>query len=228
MESIIELKNVSKTYKVGGTEFKVLDNINLTITKGENIAITGRSGSGKSTLMNLICGIDRASSGTITVFGNEISSYSEKQLTAWRGSNAGIVFQFFQLLPTLSIVDNILLPMDFLRRIPQANRRSRAIELLRMTGIESHAKKYPVQLSGGEQQRAAIARALANNPEFIAADEPTGNLDSANSEIVKEIFKNLNKEGKTIVTITHEQVNPGDYDEVICLADGKIINQYAY
>ena len=187
MESIIELKNVSKTYKVGGTEFKVLDNINLTITKGENIAITGRSGSGKSTLMNLICGIDRASSGTITVFGNEISSYSEKQLTAWRGSNAGIVFQFFQLLPTLSIVDNILLPMDFLRRIPQANRRSRAIELLRMTGIESHAKKYPVQLSGGEQQRAAIARALANNPEFIAADEPTGNLDSANSEIVKEI-----------------------------------------
>jgi putative ABC transport system ATP-binding protein len=228
MESIIELKNVSKTYKVGGTEFKVLDNINLTITKGEKIAITGRSGSGKSTLMNLICGIDRASSGTITVFGDEISSYSEKQLTTRRGSNAGIVFQFFQLLPTLSIIDNILLPMDFLRRIPQANRRSRAIELLRMTGIESHAKKYPAQLSGGEQQRAAIARALANNPEFIAADEPTGNLDSANSEIVKEIIKDLNKQGKTIVTITHEQVNPGDYDEVICLADGKIINQYVY
>lgn len=225
METIIHLKNITKTYKNGDLIFNALKNINLKIETGKNVVIIGKSGSGKSTLLNMISGIDRPTSGIIEICGKDISSISEKELTKWRGEKNGIVFQFFQLLPTLSVIDNLILPMDFLKVIPKNQRKNRALELLKMTGIEKHAQKYPHELSGGEQQRVAIARSLANNPPIIIADEPTGNLDSVNAKIVKEIFKELNKQGKTIITVTHEQIDPTEYDVVIKISDGQIINQ---
>ena len=227
MESFIQLSNVSKTYKTGNVLFDALKEINLQIGKGQSIAIVGKSGCGKSTLLNMIAGIDRPSNGEIEISGKKISSLNEKELTQWRGQNVGIVFQFFQLLPTLSVLDNLILPMDFIGNIPNKKRKSRAMELLQMTGVDVQAKKYPGELSGGEQQRVAIARALANDPQLIVADEPTGNLDSANSKIVKDIFKALKKQGKTVIVVTHEKIDPQEYDTVINLADGKIIKATA-
>ena len=227
MESFIQLSNVSKTYKTGNVLFDALKEINLQIGKGQSIAIVGKSGCGKSTLLNMIAGIDRPSNGEIEISGKKISRLNEKELTQWRGQNVGIVFQFFQLLPTLSVLDNLILPMDFIGNIPNKKRKSRAMELLQMTGVDVQAKKYPGELSGGEQQRVAIARALANDPQLIVADEPTGNLDSANSKIVKDIFKALKKQGKTVIVVTHEKIDPQEYDTVINLADGKIIKATA-
>ena len=225
MESIIQLSNVSKTYRTDSVVFSALKDITLQIEKGKNIVIRGKSGSGKSTLLNMISGIDRPGKGEIEICGKKISALSEKELTKWRGRNVGIVFQSFQLLPTLSVLDNLILPMDFVGVIPMKKRKSRAMELLKMTGVDVQAKKYPGELSGGEQQRVAIARAIANDPQFIVADEPTGNLDSVNSKIVKDIFISLNKQGKTVITVTHEQINPQEYDAVITLVDGEIEKQ---
>ena len=221
--NIIQLRDVSKTYKTGSISYNALSNINLSVTQGNNLAIVGKSGSGKSTLLNMITGIDRPTQGQMIICGEQIDQLNEKDLSLWRGKNVGIVFQFFQLLPTLTVLDNLLLAMDFVNVVPKQNRKIKAMHLLTMTGVESHAKKYPGELSGGEQQRVAIARALANEPMLIVADEPTGNLDSVNSQIVKDIFKNLKKEGKTVITVTHEQINSQDYDAVINLSDGKII-----
>ena len=225
MGPFIELQNVSKIYRTGNIQYTALTDINKHIDKGSYVAITGKSGSGKSTLLNMITGIDNPSSGTITISNEEISNFNEQQLTKWRGRNIGIVFQFFQLLPTISIIDNLVLAMDFVGKISKSKRKSRASELLEITGIVSHAYKYPGELSGGEQQRAAISRALVNNPEIIIADEPTGNLDSVNSQIVIDIFKQLHHQGKTIITVTHDQIDTSQYDEVIRLSDGKIIEQ---
>lgn len=220
---MIQLQNVTKTYQTGSVLFDALKDINLQIGKGQNVAITGQSGSGKSTLLNMITGIDRPSKGKIEIKGEKISAFGEKKLTAWRGRNVGIVFQFFQLLPTLSVIDNLLLPMDFVDIIPKRKRRSKAMELLEMTGTGVQANKYPGELSGGEQQRVAISRALVNDPQIIVADEPTGNLDSSNSQIVRDIFMKLNNQGITVITVTHEKINNQEYDEVFKLSDGRII-----
>lgn len=225
MDSIVSLRRINKTYHTGKIPYTSLQNINLDIAKGSNTAITGRSGSGKSTLLNIIAGIDRPSSGKANVTNLEITNLNEKALTKWRGLSIGIVFQFFQLLPTISILDNLLLPMDFVGNIPKQKRKQRGMELLSLTGIEKHANKYPHELSGGEQQRAAISRALVNNPEIIVADEPTGNLDSKNATIIKDIFKTLNQQGKTIITVTHENVFQNGYDIIIQLSDGKIVEE---
>lgn len=223
VNDIIQLKDVSKTYKTGSVSYDALRGIDLQVPQGSNLAIVGKSGSGKSTLLNMITGIDRPSKGQIVICGKQTDHLNERELSMWRGKNIGIVFQFFQLLPTLTVLDNLLLAMDFVSVIPSSNRKTRAIQLLSMTGVEGHAKKYPGELSGGEQQRVAIARALANDPMLIVADEPTGNLDSVNSDIVKDIFKTLRKEGKTVVTVTHERINAQEYDAVINLRDGQIV-----
>jgi putative ABC transport system ATP-binding protein len=181
---VIELRHVTKTYETPAGPFHALREIDMCIAAGTMTAITGKSGSGKSTLLNLIGGIDRPSSGGVTVAGMSIESSTERALAAWRGATVGVVFQFFQLLPTLTIVENVMLPMDFLRARPAKARRPYALELLDRVGLADHAHKLPATLSGGQQQRAAIARALANDPRVVTADEPTGNLDSETAAAV--------------------------------------------
>lgn len=225
--NIIELDNVSKSFAQGGQSFTALNNISLNIQKGDYVAIVGKSGSGKSTLLNLITGIDHPSKGALKVGDVDIHKFGEASLAAWRGKNVGIVFQFFQLIPTLSIIENILLAMEFVNVIPKAKRKSRANELLDMVGILSHAHKFPAALSGGEQQRAAIARALSNKPEILVADEPTGNLDSATAASVKQIFAKLVANGTTVIVVTHENIQTTNYDQIIQLTDGEISSDTA-
>lgn len=224
IDPIIKIRNLDKVFKIGKTDFIALNNINLDIKKGENIAIVGESGSGKSTLLNMISGIDRPTDGSLVIEQNNITSMSEKELSIWRGENIGIVFQFFQLLPTISVVENIILSMDFVKVIPKSERKKRAFELLDIVGIKNQGIKYPSELSGGQQQRAAIARALANDPPIIVADEPTGNLDSETSAKIFQLFNTLNSEGKTIITVTHNLNKDNKYDHVINIKDGKISN----
>ena len=219
---MIILKNVSKIYNKGSLEFKALNNINLNINKGEFIAITGKSGSGKSTLLNLIAGLDSVDEGVIKIGNIDISNLNENKRTRWRGKNIGIVFQFFQLIPTLTALENILLAMDFVANIPIYKRSEKALTLLKALGIEKHANKYPAIMSGGEQQRCAIARACANDPDIIVADEPTGNLDSHNSELIFNYFKELNNQGKTIIAVTHDKDLAGYANSQILLKDGCI------
>ena len=219
---MIILKNVSKIYNKGSLEFKALNNINLNINKGEFIAITGKSGSGKSTLLNLIAGLDSVDEGVIKIGNIDISNLNENKRTRWRGKNIGIVFQFFQLIPTLTALENILLAMDFVANIPIYKRSEKALTLLKALGIEKHANKYPAIMSGGEQQRCAIARACANDPNIIVADEPTGNLDSHNSELIFNYFKELNNQGKTIIAVTHDKDLAGYANSQILLKDGCI------
>lgn len=205
MKKIIELKHVCKAYQSAGNMQTVLDDINLDIVFGEFVAIVGASGNGKSTLMNLLTGIDKPSSGKIIVNNSPLHKLSGEKLTAWRCSNVGIVFQFFQLLPTLSLCQNIVLPMDFLGKLPKRERHERAMVLLEQVGLSKEAHRLPSQVSGGQQQRAAIARALANDPELIVADEPTGNLDEATADSVFQLFAHLRDQGKTLVMVTHNE-----------------------
>lgn len=221
--NIIELDKVSKSFSQGDRSFTALKDVSLTINKGEHIAIIGKSGSGKSTLLNLITGIDHPNGGVLKVGGVDIHKLGESSLAAWRGKNIGIIFQFFQLIPTLTIIENILLVMEFVNVIPKVERKSRAKSLLEQVGILSHANKFPSALSGGEQQRAAIARALANKPDILIADEPTGNLDSATAASVKAIFQDLVAKGTTLIVVTHEDVSGGNYDKIIRLQDGEIV-----
>ncbi len=195
MGSAIQIRDVVKTYPLAAGEFVAVDHLSLDIERGEFVAIVGRSGSGKTTLLNLLAGIDRPTSGTVWVAGADLGSLSESGLAAWRGRNVGLVFQFFQLLPTLTVVENVMLPMDFAKTIPVGERRDRAQNLLERVGVGDQADKLPSTLSGGQQQRAAIARALANDPPLLLADEPTGNLDSATADAVLELFADLNAEG---------------------------------
>lgn len=223
--NIINLDQVTKSFKQGERNFTALDNVSLTITQGQHVAIVGKSGSGKSTLLNLITGIDHPTNGDLTVSGTNIHNFDESTLAAWRGKNLGIVFQFFQLIPTLTIIENILLAMEFVNVIPKKQRLKRAEGLLDQVGILKHGNKYPSALSGGEQQRAAIARALANKPKILVADEPTGNLDSATAISVKKIFTDLVAKGTTVIIVTHEDIQNESYNQVIRLKDGKIIDQ---
>ncbi|QWF70366.1 ABC transporter ATP-binding protein [Methylomonas paludis] len=205
MEKIIELKQVFKDYAQAGSPQSVLHDINLEVFPGEFLAIVGPSGNGKSTLLNLITGIDYPTSGEVLVNGTRLQRLSNEQLTRWRGANVGIVFQFFQLLPTLNLLQNILLPMDFLGHLSKIQRKERAEHLLELVGLSPESKRLPSQISGGQQQRAAIARALANDPALIVADEPTGNLDAATAEVVFNLFAHLRDQGKTLVMVTHNE-----------------------
>jgi len=224
MNNIIELTQVSRNYIQGERTFTALKDVGLTIKKGEYIAIVGQSGSGKSTMLNLITGIDHPTEGLVKVNGTDIHDLGESELASWRGKNIGIVFQFFQLIPTLTVKENILLAMEFVKVIPSKERAKRANSLLDMVGILDHGDKFPSALSGGEQQRAAIARALANDPDILVADEPTGNLDSATASSVKEIFNELIARGKTVIIVTHTNIDDDQFDRVIRLADGEIIS----
>lgn len=221
-EPIIDLHQVSKTYDSPSGPFTALQDINLHVRAGEFVAVVGKSGSGKTTLLNVLAGIDRPTRGTIAVDGTQVHSLSESQLAEWRGRTIGLVFQFFQLLPTLTVAENVMLPMEFVKIIPAAERRSRALELLDRVGIRDQADKLPASLSGGEQQRAAIARALANDPPILMADEPTGNLDEHTGISVLELFANLNADGRTIIVITHERDISRYADRRVTLVDGRI------
>ncbi len=221
-EPILILKNVSKEFNTKERKFKALKDINLSVKKGEYLAITGKSGSGKSTLLNMITGIDHPSSGEIFVKGIAIKQLNESKLAKWRGQNIGIVFQFFQLIPTLTIKENLLLAMEFVGSVPPADRVTRVNDLLSRVGIAEQANKMPASLSGGEQQRAAIARALANDPEIIVADEPTGNLDSKTAASVNSIFSKLAESGKTVIVVTHERDSSLKYHRIVNLVDGEI------
>jgi putative ABC transport system ATP-binding protein len=221
---IIDLRQVVKTYETPSGPFTALQDINLPIKSGQFVAVVGKSGSGKTTLLNLLAGIDRPTKGEVVVAETSLGSLSESQLAEWRGRTIGLVFQFFQLLPTLTVVENVMLPMDFAEIVPAAERRSKALDLLERVGIREQADKLPVTLSGGQQQRAAIARALANDPPILMADEPTGNLDEATRTSVLELFAKLNAEGRTIIVVTHERDISGYTDRQVTLVDGRVAN----
>lgn len=219
---IIDLRQMQKNYETPSGSFTALQDINLRIQTGEFVAVVGKSGSGKTTLLNLLAGIDRPTSGAITVAGTQLHSLSESHLAVWRGRTVGLVFQFFQLLPTLTVAENIMLPMDFAEIVPAGERRSKAMDLLDRVGIRDQADKLPVTLSGGQQQRAAIARALANDPPILMADEPTGNLDEATRTSVLDLFAKLNADGRTIIVVTHERDISRYTDRQVTLVDGRV------
>jgi putative ABC transport system ATP-binding protein len=221
---MIELRGVSRAYRAPQGEFFALTGVDLRIAPGELIAVVGTSGSGKSTLINVIAGIDRPTAGSVEVAGADVGALGESALAAWRGTTVGVVFQFFQLLPTLTILENVVLPIDFCSTAPLDQARARALRLLDRVGIADQAHKLPSALSGGQQQRAAIARALANDPPVIAADEPTGNLDSRTAASVLELLAALAREGKTVVLVTHERELGRIADRVITLGDGRLID----
>jgi putative ABC transport system ATP-binding protein len=219
----IQVSDVVKTYPLAAGDVVAVDHLSLDITQGEFVAVVGRSGSGKTTLLNLLAGIDRPTSGTVHAAGADLGSLSESGLAAWRGRSVGLVFQFFQLLPTLTVVENVMLPMDFAKKIPVGQRRARAQHLLERVGVGDQADKVPATLSGGQQQRAAIARARANDPPILLADEPTGNLDSATADAVLELFADLNTDGQTIVVVTHEREVRSVVGREVTLEDGRVV-----
>jgi putative ABC transport system ATP-binding protein len=222
--SVIELNGISKTYETSAGMFPALRDLDLEIHSGECVAVVGRSGSGKSTLLNLIGGIDRPTSGSVTVGGTSLQNLSHDELAVWRGRRVGIVFQFFQLLPTLTTVENVMLPMDFAGAIPSSARRKRALDLLARVQVADQADKLPAELSGGQQQRVAVARALANDASLILADEPTGNLDTATGAMILELFRSLVAEGKTVVLVTHERDVTTMATRTVTLVDGRVIS----
>jgi putative ABC transport system ATP-binding protein len=221
-DQLIELCAVTKLYPVGAGEFRALEHVDLVIPAGEFVAVVGKSGSGKSTLINLITGIDRPTAGTVHVGGTPVHSLGESGLALWRGRTVGIVFQSFQLLPTLTALENVMLPMDFAKALARPAAHARALTLLAQMGIADQAAKLPSALSAGQQQRAAIARALANDPPIIVADEPTGNLDTHTAEVVLGLLKSLTERGKSVVMVTHERDVARRVDRVIHLVDGRV------
>ena len=203
-DNIVEIVDVRKSYQVGGGEVPVLKGLSLAVEPGEFVAITGPSGNGKSTLLNMITGIDHPTSGDVLVYGSQVNTMSENQLATWRGENIGIIFQFFQLLPALSLEQNVQMPMEFAGKFTRKERRKRSLHLLDLVGLSDQAHKLPGMVSGGQQQRAAIARALANDPPLLIADEPTGNLDSNTAGTIFELFQQLVEQGKTLLMVTHD------------------------
>jgi len=223
MKTVLDIENVSKSYLLGKIEVPVLNDINLTINKGEFAAIMGPSGSGKSTLMNIIGCLDRPTSGKIVIADMDISKLSEIELARIRGKKIGFVFQTFNLIPRLTAQKNVELPMVY-QDVPGKMREKRAKELLELLGLSERARHKPAELSGGQRQRVAIARALANEPEIILADEPTGNLDSKTGQEIMQIFDKLHSEGRTILMVTHDRELADNCDRIIRLKDGKIEN----
>lgn len=224
MKNIIHLKQVSKTYDTESSHFAALTDISLTINQGEFVSIVGKSGSGKSTLLNLMSGIDRPSKGQIVVDDVDITRLQANKLDPWRGQHIGMVFQFFQLIPSLTVFENIMLPMDFCKRIPIDERTQRVNELLTVVQLTDKAKAFPSILSGGEKQRVAIARALANDPPILFGDEPTGNLDSISAEAVYQLFSKLNELGKTVILVSHDPLCGSYSNRTIQIADGALVN----
>jgi ABC-type lipoprotein export system ATPase subunit len=223
---LIQLRQVKKTYTSAAGAFTALKDIDLQIEHGEFVAVIGKSGSGKSTLINMITGIDRPTAGEVLVAGTAVHTLSEGQMAVWRGRAIGVVFQFFQLLPTLTLVENVMLPMDFCGMYTPRERYERAMSLLEQMEMAEHAHKLPTAISGGQQQRVAIARALANDPPILVADEPTGNLDSKTAESVFRMFEALVEQGKTILMVTHDQDLAKRVTRTIIIADGEVIDEY--
>ncbi len=215
---------MEKIYENAAGKFHALKHINLQLNYGQFISIVGKSGCGKSTLLNMVTGIDHPTAGEVIISGEHIYHMSESDRALWRGKNMGVVFQFFQLIPTLSLLENTMLPMDYCNLYPFKERPARALELLKMVGLEEQAEKLPAAVSSGQQQCAAIARALATDPSIILADEPTGNLDSRSAETVLKLFEDLACQGKTILIVTHDPSITERTDQTIILSDGEIID----
>ncbi|MCL4395074.1 MAG: ATP-binding cassette domain-containing protein [Chloroflexi bacterium] len=225
-EHLIEMRQVVKNFETAAGTFTALKNVDLKVDPGEFVAVIGKSGSGKSTLINMIAGIDRPTSGQVFVGDTAVHLLNENQMAIWRGRHLGIVFQFFQLLPTLSIVENVMLPMDFCNVHAARERRDRALPWLEPVEMKDHAGKLPSAVSGGQQQRVAIARALANDPPVIVADEPTGNLDSKTADAVFELFDGLVRQGKTILMVTHDNDLTKRVSRAVMISDGQVIEEY--
>ncbi len=221
--SLIDISNVIKIFDTAAGQFKALKGVDLQVTHGEFVAVVGKSGSGKSTLSNMMTGIDRPTEGEVYVAGTPVHKLNENQIASWRGRNVGVVFQFFQLLPTLTVLENIMLPMDFCNMYDPGDRRDRALSLLEKVDMASEADKLPTAISGGQQQRVAIARALANDPPIIIADEPTGNLDSRTADAVFTLFEQLVDGGKTILMVTHDDDLAHRVSRTVTIADGMIV-----
>jgi putative ABC transport system ATP-binding protein len=221
---LIELRAVTRAYASPAGTFRALDAVSLSLPAGAFVAVVGRSGSGKSTLVNLVAGLDRCSAGSIHVAGTAVHALDESALAAWRGRTVGVVFQSFQLLPTLTVAENVALPMDLCGTYPPREARARALALLAQVGIADQADKLPAALSGGQQQRAAVARALANDPPLIVADEPTGNLDVHTAELVLGLLADLARGQRTVVLVTHERDVARRVDLVVSLSDGRVVD----
>ena len=224
-EPLIRMTDVVKVYDSGEVPFTALRGINLDVGAGEFIGLIGKSGSGKTTLINMITGIDRPTSGQVMIDGTRVHSLNENQLAIWRGKTIGVVFQFFQLLPTLTVAENVMLPMDFCNVYAPAERPERALHLLEQVEMADQADKLPSALSGGQQQRVAIARALANDPPILAADEPTGNLDSKTAESVFDLMERLVDAGKTIIMVTHDNDIAQRVRRSLHVSDGEIVEE---
>jgi ABC-type lipoprotein export system ATPase subunit len=225
VNTFIQMRHVVKTFKTPAGEFTALKGIHADFARGEFVSVIGKSGSGKSTLVNMLTGIDHPTSGQVKIGDTYVHKLNESQMARWRGRNLGIVFQFYQLLPTLSLLENAMLPMDFCDMYAPAERVARAMELLKLVGLADDAHKMPAEVSGGQQQRAAIARAMANDPPLIVADEPTGNLDSRTAETVMQIFEELVARGKTIVMVTHDPNLAQRTSRTLLLSDGEVVNE---
>jgi putative ABC transport system ATP-binding protein len=220
---LIELAGVEKVYRMGKVDYRALRGVDLSIAAGEMVAVVGPSGSGKTTILNLITGIDRPTAGAVTVDEKRLDEMSEEELAVWRGANVGIVFQFFQLLPTLSALENAVLPLDFARRGSKHERFERARHNLELVGLGDKLDHLPAELSGGEQQRVAIARSLAADPRLIVGDEPTGNLDSVTADEMFGLLERLNREGKTILFVTHDRELAARAQRVVTIRDGVVV-----
>lgn len=225
-QPLIEIKNLRKVYQTPAGDFTAVNGINVEVQRGEFVAIIGKSGSGKSTFINMITGIDRPTSGEIVIDGAPVHSFNEGQMAAWRGRNLGIVFQFFQLFPTLTILENVILPMELNNLYSKRERKERAMRLLEKVEMADQAHKLPSAISGGQQQRVAIARALANAPPLLVADEPTGNLDSKTAEKIFSLFENLVASGTTILMVTHDSDLARRVNRTILISDGEVVNEY--
>lgn len=226
-ETVVELKNVVKHFAVGEAEVTILKGVSLWVGAGEFVSIVGPSGSGKSTLLNMITGIDHPSIGEVVVLGQPVHTMSENALARWRGRQVGIIFQFFQLLPALTLLKNVILPMDLAGTYTPKERRARALYLLELVGLADQASKLPGLVSGGQQQRAAIARALANDPPLLVADEPTGNLDTATAHKVFDLFHGLVAQGKTMLVVTHDKELAQEVPRQVTIVDGQIVDAMA-
>lgn len=222
---LIGLNKVTKVYESAAGKFTALKGVDLPVEQGEFLAIIGKSGSGKSTLLNMITGIDRPTSGEVRVGDTAVHTLTEGQMAVWRGRNLGVIFQFFQLLPTLTVLENVMLPMDFCNMYSPRERRDRAMHLLDLVEMTSNAHKLPTAISGGQQQRAAIARALANDPPILVGDEPTGNLDSKTADAVFDLFQSLIERGKTILMVTHDSDLARRVTRAVKVADGEIVDE---
>lgn len=225
-QPLVRLQKIVKTYSNAAGDFTVLKGIDAHFYKGEFVGVIGKSGSGKSTLINMITGIDRPTSGEIYVGDTAVHSLTENQMAIWRGRTLGIVFQFFQLLPMLTLMENLMLPMDFCNMYTPAERKERAMQLLERVEMADHANKLPTAISGGQQQRVAIARAMANDPPILIADEPTGNLDSKTANSIFEMFEELVGQGKTIIMVTHDSSMARRVSRTMLIADGEVVNEY--